>query len=114
MHAGEQRDPEAAIHTPLYNHSTFAFGSTAGLLDVVEDRKPGTLYTRYGLNPTIRSLKTKLADLEGGEQAPAFSSGMAAEAATFLAHCRTGEQIICIGEVYDGTCELLGDNLPQQ
>jgi cystathionine beta-lyase/cystathionine gamma-synthase len=38
---------------------------------------------------------------------------MAAEAATFLAHTRSGEQIVCIGDVYGGTFELLGDNLPQ-
>jgi cystathionine gamma-synthase/methionine-gamma-lyase len=113
VHAGERRDPEGAVHTPLYNHSTFAFDSTADLLDVVEGRKPGNLYTRYGLNPTIRATETKLADLEGGEQALAFSSGMAAEAATFLAHCRTGDHIVCIGDVYGGTFELLGDNLPQ-
>lgn len=73
----------------------------------------GSLYTRYGLNPTICALETKLADLENSEHALAFSSGMAAEAATFLAHTRTGEQIVCIGEVYGGTFELLGDNLPQ-
>ncbi|MFJ2240442.1 trans-sulfuration enzyme family protein [Streptomyces sp. NPDC087859] len=113
VHAGEHRDGEGAIHTPLYNHSTFAFDTTADLLDVVEGRKPGNLYTRYGLNPTIRSTEAKLADLEGAEQALAFSSGMAAEAATFLAHCRTGDHIVCIGEVYGGTFELLGDNLPQ-
>lgn len=113
VHAGERRDPEGAIHTPLYSHSTFAFDTTADLLDVVEGRKSGNLYTRYGLNPTIRSTEAKLADLEGAEQALAFSSGMAAEAATFLAHCRTGDHIVCIGEVYGGTFELLGDNLPQ-
>ncbi|MET9683352.1 trans-sulfuration enzyme family protein [Streptomyces coeruleorubidus] len=113
VHAGECRDPEGAIHTPLYTHSTFAFGTTADLLDVVEGRKAGNLYTRYGLNPTIRSLEAKLADLEGGEGALAFFSGMAAEAATFLAHTRTGEHIVCIGDVYGGTFELLGDNLPQ-
>ncbi|MGP3920594.1 trans-sulfuration enzyme family protein [Nonomuraea sp. 10N515B] len=113
VHAGERRDGEGAIHTPLYAHSTFAFDSTADLLDVVEGRTSGTLYTRYGLNPTIRSLEDKLADLEGGQQALAFSSGMAAEAATFLAHTRTGEHIVCLGDVYGGTFELLGANLPQ-
>ncbi|MFJ7201066.1 MULTISPECIES: trans-sulfuration enzyme family protein [unclassified Streptomyces] len=113
VHAGEHRDAEGAVHTPLYNHSTFAFDTTADLLDVVEGRKAGNLYTRYGLNPTVRATEAKLADLEGGEQALAFSSGMAAEAATFLAHCRTGDHIVCIGEVYGGTFELLGNNLPQ-
>jgi cystathionine gamma-synthase len=113
VHAGEHRDPQGAIHPPLYTHSTFAFASTADLLDVVEGRTPGNLYTRYGLNPTIRAVEAKLADLEGGEQALAFSSGMAAEAATLLAHTRAGEHIVCIGDVYGGTFELLGANLPQ-
>jgi cystathionine gamma-synthase len=113
VHAGDDRDPQGAIHTPLYNHSTFAFAKTADLLDVVEGRCPGSLYTRYGLNPTIQSVERKLADLEGAEGALAFSSGMAAAAATFLAHTRAGEHIVCIGDVYGGTFELLGVNLPQ-
>jgi cystathionine gamma-synthase/methionine-gamma-lyase len=113
VHAGEERDRQGAIHLPLYNHSTFAFDTTADLLDVVEGRREGNLYTRYGLNPTIRSLERKLADPEGAEAALAFSSGMAAEAATFLAHTKAGEHIVCIGDVYGGTFELLGDNLPQ-
>lgn len=112
VHAGEDLDTQGGIHAPLYNHSTFAFHSTADLLDVVEGRKAGNLYTRYGLNPTIRSLEAKLADLEGGEAAYAFSSGMAAEAATFLAHLESGDHIVCIGDVYGGTYELLAGNLP--
>jgi cystathionine gamma-synthase/methionine-gamma-lyase len=112
VHAGEELDAQGGIHAPLYNHSTFGFHSTADLLDVVEGRKEGNLYTRYGLNPTIRSLERKLADLENGEAAYAFSSGMAAEAATFLAYLRTGDHIVCIGDVYGGTYDLLGTNLP--
>ncbi|NKE55467.1 PLP-dependent transferase [Lentzea sp. PSKA42] len=113
VHAGDVRDPQGAIHTPLYGHSTFAFDSTADLLDVVEGRSEGNLYTRYGLNPTIRSVEHKLADLEDAEAALAFGSGMAAEAATFLSHIKTGEHIVCLGDVYGGTFELLGENLPQ-
>jgi cystathionine gamma-synthase len=112
IHAGEQLDPNGGIHPPLYNHSTFGFRCTKDVLDVVEGRAEGNLYTRYGLNPTIRSVEAKLAALEGGELAWVFSSGMAAEAATFLAHCKTGDHIVCIGDVYGGTFELLGQNLP--
>jgi len=112
IHAGDGLDERGGIHTPLYNHSTFAFKNTDALLDVVEGRKPGNLYTRYGLNPTIRSVEEKLASIEGGEQAMVFSSGMAAEAATFLAFCKTGDHIICIGDAYGGTMDLLGSNLP--
>ena len=110
VHSGEMHDPQGSPHTPLYNTTTFAFGSTAELLDVVEGRKSGNLYTRYGLNPTIRSLEEKLAALEGAEAAFAFSSGMAAEAALFLAHGQKG--IVCIGDAYGGTLELLEKQLP--
>jgi cystathionine gamma-synthase/methionine-gamma-lyase len=112
VHAGETRDPQGAIHTPLYNHSTFGFAATQDVLDVVEGRSQRSLYTRYGLNPTIWSVERKLADIEGGELAWVFSSGMAAESATFLAHCKGGDHIVCIGDVYGGTFELLGTNLP--
>lgn len=113
IHAGESLDVQGGIHMPLYNHSTFAFENTAKLLDVVEGRNPdGNLYTRYGLNPTIRGLEKKCTELEGGEGCLAFSSGMAAEAATFLAHCNAGDHIICIGDVYGGTFDLLKENLP--
>ena len=113
VHAGEHLDTQGGIHSPLYNHSTFGFESTAALLDVVEGRVEGNLYTRYGLNPTIRAVERKLADLEGGELAFVFSSGMAAEAATFMTHCKAGDHMICIGDVYGGTYELMSENLPK-
>ena len=34
------------------------------MLEVVEGRRPGGLYTRYGLNPTITSVEAKLASIE--------------------------------------------------
>jgi len=89
--------------------TTFAFPSTADLLDVVDGRKPGALHTRYGLNPGIFALEETLAGLEGAEAAWAFCSGMAAETALFLTHGRDG--IVCIGDAYGGTLELLGAQL---
>lgn len=111
VHAGELEDVHGSPHTPLYNSTTFSFKNTAAILDVVEGRKAGSLYTRYGLNPSILSLEEKLAALEGAEAAWAFCSGMAAEAALFLAHGRRG--VICIGEAYGGTMELISSQLPE-
>ena len=110
VHAGELPDPYGSPHTPVYGTTTFAYPSTAAILDVVEGRKTGALYTRYGFNPTIQALEAKLAALEGAEAALAFASGMAAEAAVFLALGRAG--IVCIGDAYGGTLELIGDQLP--
>lgn len=62
------------------------------------------------MNPTIQALEAKLAAIEGAEAALAFSSGMAAESALFLAHGRGG--IVCLGDAYGGTLELLSTQLP--
>lgn len=110
IHGSSQRDANGSPHTPIYNTTTFGFPSTAALLDVVDGRKPGSLYTRYGLNPSIFALEETLAGLESAEMAWAFCSGMAAETALFLTHGRDG--IICIGDAYGGTLELLSSQLP--
>jgi len=110
VHAGDLVATHGSSHTPTYTTTTFKFASTAELLDVVDGRKAGSLYTRYGLNPTITSLEQKLASLEGAQAAWAFCSGMAAETALFLTHGRKG--IVCLGDAYGGTLELLASQLP--
>lgn len=110
VHAGEAADVHGSPHTPIYSTTTFAFPSTAAILDVVEGRATASLYTRYGLNPTIQALEAKLAAIEGAEAALAFASGMAAEVAVFLSLGRNG--IVCIGDAYGGTLELIGVQLP--
>ncbi len=111
VHAGELEDPHGSPHTPIYTTTTFRFPDTAAILDVVEGRRAGSLYTRYGLNPTIQALEAKLASIEGAEAALAFASGMAAETALFLAHGEGG--VVCIGDAYGGTLDLLGTQLPR-
>jgi len=110
VHGDPQRDPSGAPHTPIYNSSTFTFNSTADLVDVLEGRREGGLYTRFGMNPTITSLERQLAQLEGAESALSFTAGMAAASALFLTHGRKG--IICLGDAYGGTLELLTNQLP--
>jgi cystathionine gamma-synthase/methionine-gamma-lyase len=101
-----------AIHTPLYGHSTFAFPDTTSILDVVDGKVPGALYTRYGMNPTITSVEEKLAAIEGSERALVFASGMAAISAAILTFAHAGDHVVCVGDVYGGTYELLSVHLP--
>lgn len=110
IHGHSLKDAHGSPHIPVYDTTTFAFKSTADLLDVVDGRKPGSLYTRYGLNPSIFAIEETLAGLEGAEMAWSFCSGMAAETALFLTHGREG--IVCIGDAYGGTLELLSSQLP--
>lgn len=110
IHGTSLKDAHGAPHLPTYNTTTFAFDSTEAILDVVEGRKAGALYTRYGLNPTTLALEETMAAIEGAEAALAFVSGMAAEAALFAQYGRDG--IVCLGDAYGGTLELLADQLP--
>jgi len=110
IHAGEIADQYGAPHTPVYDTTTFRFDSTADMMNVIEGRESGYFYTRYGTNPSVMSVEAKLASLERAGGALAFASGMAAISATLLAHGERG--IICLGEVYGGTWELMTRQLP--
>ncbi len=105
IHSQYHQDAYGSPYTPVYNTTTFRFDATADLLDVVEGRVRGNLYTRWGTNPTITELEHALAGMEGAESALAFGSGMAAISATLLAHGRKG--IVCVGDLYGGTQEFL-------
>lgn len=111
IHGHGFKDAHGSPHMPIYDTTTFSFDTTREILDVVEGRKAGSLYTRYGLNPSIFALEETLASLESADMAWAFCSGMAAEAALFLTHGRKG--IIGIGDAYGGTMELLSSQLPE-
>ncbi len=111
IHSDGPQDQHGSPHLPTYSSTTYAFESTADLLDVVEGRRDGALYTRYGMNPTIQALERQMAAIEDAPAAQAFSSGMAAEAALCLTHGRDG--IVLVGDAYGGTMELVGDQLPE-
>lgn len=110
IHAGEVADTFGSPHTPVYDTTTFKFGATAEMLEVIEGRRSGGLYTRYGMNPSITSVEAKLAQLEETEAALLFASGMAAISATLLAH--GGRGIVSLGEIYGGTYQLMTAQLP--
>lgn len=110
IHGHTTGDAYGSPYPPVYNTTTFGFDSTADLLEVIDGRRRGGLYTRYGLNPTIQALEETLAGLESAEAAWVFSSGMAALSALFLTHGRKG--IVCVGDAYGGTLELLEQQLP--
>src|SRR5436189_4711645 len=73
IHAGQDADPATgATVVPIYATSTFTQEAPGS--------HKGYEYSRSG-NPTRAALETCLAALEGGEQALAFASGLAATTA---------------------------------
>src|SRR5512145_341070 len=76
------------------------------------DEGAAFVYCRWG-NPTVRQLEHKLADLEQGEAAVAFASGMAAATALFLHRLATGDHLIVSDVAYAGVSELVRQTLPR-
>jgi cystathionine beta-lyase/cystathionine gamma-synthase len=62
----------------------------------------GYSYSRAG-NPTVRAFEEKMAALEGGLDATAYGSGMAATAAVMMAFLNAGEHAVVSDVVYGGT-----------
>ena len=73
-------------------------------------KKDGFIYSRYS-NPTIEMLNQVLADIEGGEAALSFSSGLAAISAAVLAYCKPGDHIVASSLIYGGTYHLLKEHI---
>jgi cystathionine gamma-synthase len=69
------------------------------------------LYARWS-NPTVRALETRLAALEGAEDALATATGVAAVAAVFLTFLKAGDHLIVSDVCYAGANELARRILP--
>jgi cystathionine beta-lyase/cystathionine gamma-synthase len=97
IHAGWEPDAEmGALVPPIYPAAAFA------RLDV--DRPRQFTYARRG-NPTRAALETALADLEGGQFAHAFGSGIAAVAAVGQL-LEAGRHVLLPDDVYGNTYRL--------
>ncbi|MEN3046490.1 MAG: aminotransferase class I/II-fold pyridoxal phosphate-dependent enzyme [Candidatus Hydrothermales bacterium] len=93
------------ISTPLHFSSTFYFESAEEGGELFLGTKEGFIYTRLS-NPTIKILEETLAELEMGEKALAFSSGMGAISALIFSVLKRGDKVIYSDPVYGGTYSL--------
>jgi cystathionine gamma-lyase len=97
IHAGQSPDPTTgAIMQPIYATSTYV-QSSPGV-------HKGFDYARSH-NPTRFALERCVADLEGGGQAFAFASGLAA-ISTVLELLDSGSHVVASNDLYGGTFRL--------
>ncbi len=94
--------------TPLHLNHQFVFDSTEALVGAFDGPDAAFLYARMG-NPTVRTLEDALADLEGGEGALAYGSGMGAISTVLTALAGSGDHVIAQSSLYGGTHGLLAD-----
>ncbi len=107
VHAGVVPDPvTGAILTPIHQTTTFVQPS------VDQYMTTGFSYSRTG-NPTVRALEAKLAVLEDGADAAAFSTGMAATTAVFTALLSAGDHVVISDVAYGGTHRIATQIFPR-
>ena len=97
IHAGNKPDASTgSVSPPINLTSTFAQDGIG--------KNKGFDYSR-GTNPTRERLEKNIASLEGGYDAIAFSSGMAATTALFQS-LKQGDHVIISRNVYGGTYRM--------
>jgi cystathionine gamma-synthase len=99
IHAGQEPDPRTgAVVPPIFQTSTYA-------QDAVGEPRLGYEYSRSA-NPTRDALQECLAALEGGRNAQAYASGLAAEDTLLRAICQPGDHVVIPDDAYGGTYRL--------
>ncbi len=107
VHGGEREFRETdSLTVPIYQTSTYTFGSSEEVRAYQEGRLARDEYGRYG-NPTWRAVERKLADLEGGDDAVLFASGMCAATTTFLAMLPQGSHLVVTSDCYRRTRQFI-------
>src|SRR5690348_7584259 len=105
VHAGADPDPATgAVAPPIQLSTTFVHGASEGADAYSYQRRD---------SPNQRRLETALAAVEGGEQALAFASGMAAVAAV-LDTLQRGERVLVPEDCYVGTRGYVTEVLPER
>ena len=107
-------DAFGAVKPPIVLSSTFAYPSALAAKDAhrayfdgpTPERDAPFIYARLD-HPNLALLQKRLAALDGAEDAAAFSSGMAAISATFLAHLKPGDSLLHTRPLYGGSHGLV-------
>ncbi len=113
---------EGALKPPLFQTSTFVFGTAEegkasfelayGLREKQRGEEMHLIYSRIN-NPNLEVLEDRLAVWDGAEKALAFASGMAAISTTLMTFLRPGDTFVFSEPVYGGTEFLVHTILPQ-
>jgi cystathionine beta-lyase/cystathionine gamma-synthase len=109
VHAGE-RMPQGnhrPVTSSIVPSVSYTYDSMDDLEAVFGNTQPGFIYSRY-TSPSVAAFETAVANLEDGEAALAFSSGMAAiQAALLAAGVQAGTSVVSSFDVYGATYSLL-------
>jgi len=114
LHAGQTPDlSTGARAVPIYQSTSFCYGSAEEAAAVFSGEQPGYTYSRI-VNPTVDVLEKRVTALEQGVDTVCFSSGMGAISAAVMALCESGDELVAMSTLYGGTYTLFAGRLKEQ
>lgn len=103
VHAGQRPDPYTGARAmPIYQTTSYVFEDTEAAAAYFDLQEYGHIYSRIS-NPTVSAFEERVASLEGGAGAVAFSSGLAAQAAALFTMLQPGDHVVASAALYGGT-----------
>ena len=113
IHGGSTgKNPSNALNPPIFQTSTFVFNDIDHVEKVMSFQSDDYVYTR-GNNPTLRLFENRMAELEHGEGAVAFASGMAAISSVLFSFLKPNENIIVNKTLYGSSYSVQTKLLPR-
>lgn len=112
IHGAEETDQHRSLNAPIYMTSTFTFEDIQQAEDTFSFKRNAFVYTRGG-NPTINLFEQRIAMLESGSGAVAFSSGMAAITGALLSLVKKNETILAHQTLYGSAFSAISDLFPR-
>jgi len=107
IHAGyDPKQYHDSLTPPLFHTSTFTFHDAKQGENRFAGQEGGHIYSRLG-NPTVQILEDRMTELEKGEAALCFGSGMAAVSAVLFHLTKSFDHILCSRGIYGCTFGLL-------
>lgn len=104
------RSTSSPLNPPIHLSAVYRIADLDEIDDLYEGRAPGFTYRRDG-DANSDLLAAKVAELEAAEDALVCASGMAAEAALFLATLQSGDEVALSDNLYGKTVALVGREL---
>lgn len=98
--------------TPIVGSVAFSYNDLDKWYDVATGNTEGFIYSR-NTNPTVSVLEEKIRQLESGEAATAFATGMAAISNTLFTFLTPGKRVVSLKDTYGGTSKIFLDFLPE-
>jgi len=112
VHGGTLRTPFGETSEALFLNSGFTYSSAAQAEYLFKNDSEGFTYTRFS-NPTISMFETRMALLEGAEDARATATGMAAVTSALLCYLKAGDHVVAAKAMFGACRAVIEDILPR-